>query len=247
MTAAPAAEAPAAVVIDDDPGTAALIASLLGECGFTVHTAFSGEDGVAAVRGHSPVLVTIDLGLPGIDGFEASRQIRQFSDAYILVVSGSDAEQDLLMAFGAGADDYVTKPFRPRILQARVQTLQRRPRRGSDGQPAAGRPMLQRDGLVMDPWARAVQADGVEVTLTRTEFDLLRLLLEGGRRVRSRPQLSVLLGGHRPRTGGLVSSIDERSIDVYIHNLRRKLGGRLNGGRRWIQTLRGTGYRLAGS
>jgi DNA-binding response OmpR family regulator len=235
---------PTAVVIDDDPDTAALITGLLRDCGFTVHTAGTGESGVAAARDHTPVLVTMDLGLPGIDGFETTRQIRQFSDAYILVISGSDAEEDLLMAFGAGADDYLTKPFRPRILQARVQTVQRRPLRPPTHGQDPSRPVLENDGLVMDPWARTVQADGQDVTLTRTEFDLLRLLLEGGRRLRTRAQLALLLGAHRDVAGDLASSIDESSIDVYVSNLRRKLrGGRRN--RQWIQTLRGTGYRLA--
>jgi two-component system, OmpR family, response regulator len=250
MTAAPAPGAPAAVVIEGDAESSALIAALLAECGFTVHTAGTGEGGVAAVLEHAPVLVTLDLGLPGMDGFETARRIRQFSDAYILVVSGSDAEQDLVMAFSAGADDYLTKPFRGRILQARVQTLGRRPRRqpgdGPDGPaPLPGsRPLLERGGLVMDPWARTVQAEGRDVALTRSEFDLLRLFLEGGRRVRTRTQLSLFLGGRRPCPGVLVSSVGDRTIDIYICNLRRKLGAAA-GGRRWIQTLRGAGYRLA--
>ncbi|RAM37381.1 DNA-binding response regulator [Arthrobacter globiformis] len=231
-------------MIEDDPETASLITLLLEECGFTVHTAANGEAGVAAAREHRPVLVTMDLGLPGMDGFEATRRIRQFSDAYILVISGANTEPDLIMAFGAGADDYLTKPFRPRVLQARIQSVQRRPRRGPGGAAGAARPVLERQGLVMDPWARIVSADGAEVTLTPTEFDLLRLLLEGGRRVRGRAQLALLLAGHSLRGGGAVSSIDDKTIDVYICNLRRKLGDRLEG-RRWIQTLRGAGYRLA--
>lgn len=242
MTGAPGSPAPTAVVIEDDPETAAFITALLRECGFTVHTTANGPDGIAATREHAPVLVTMDLGLPCMDGFETTRQIRQFSDAYILVISGSNDEQDVVMAFGAGADDYLTKPFRPRILQARVQSVQRRPRQDPAGPPPASRPVLEQGGLVLDPWARTVQADGAEVTLTRKEFDLLRLLLEGGRRIRTRTQLALLLGGERTRDGELISTIGEKSIDVYICNLRRKLGGQGHGG--WIQTLRGAGYRL---
>jgi DNA-binding response OmpR family regulator len=243
MTAAAASAAPVAVVIEDDPDTAALITALLKEIGFTVHAAGNGADGIAAAREHGPVLVTVDLGLPGMDGFEATRRIREFSDAYVLVISGSNEEQDVVMALSSGADDYLTKPFRPRILQARVQSVQRRPRQDRTSPPPAARPTLEQGGLVMDPWARTVQADGADVNLTRKEFDLLRLLLEGGHRIRTRSHLALLLGGQRTPEGVLASPIDEKSIDVYICNLRRKLGGRSHGG--WIQTLRGTGYRLA--
>jgi two-component system OmpR family response regulator len=233
-----------AVVIEDDPETSTLISSLLEQCGFTVRTADNGPDGIAAALEEHPVLVTVDLGLPGMDGYEAIRRIREFSDAYILVVSGSTEEQDLVMAFGAGADDYLTKPFSPRVLQARVQSVQRRPpTRRPGGGPAQG-PALAHGELVMDPWARTVRAGGQDLNLTQKEFDLLRLLLESGRRVRSRAQLALLLTGHRTGGGALASSIEERTVDVYISNLRRKLRDRLKG-TPWLQTVRGAGYRLA--
>lgn len=95
----------------------------------------------------------------------------------------------------------------------------------------------------MDPWSRTVQAEGVDIALSRTEFDLLRLLLEGGPRVRTRAQLALFLSGHRLQNGGLASAVDERTMDAYICQLRRKLGERTRG--RWIQTVRGAGYRLA--
>lgn len=118
---------PTAVVVEGDPEASALIAALLEECGFTVHTAFNGQDGIAAAWRENPALLTVDLSLPGMDGAAAIRRIRRFSDAYVLVVAESNDESDLEAAFEAGADDYMTKPFQPRILQARVRSVQRRP------------------------------------------------------------------------------------------------------------------------
>ncbi|MDN4645119.1 response regulator transcription factor [Arthrobacter sp. PsM3] len=118
-----------AVVIEDDPDVSELLTGLLRECGFAVHAAATGADGVQAARMHDPDLITTDLHLPGMNGLEAIRRIREFSDAYVLIVSTSNDQNDVFMGLDAGADDYITQPFRPLILQARVEALQRRPRK----------------------------------------------------------------------------------------------------------------------
>ncbi|WP_420098358.1 response regulator transcription factor [Corynebacterium sp.] len=117
-----------AVVIEDDPDIRELISSVLQQSGFQVHTSADGAAGVAAVELHHADLVTVDLGLPGIDGFEVVRQIRLHSDCYIVMVSARTDEVDTLMALNTGADDFITKPFRPRELRARVTAMFRRPR-----------------------------------------------------------------------------------------------------------------------
>lgn len=119
-----------AVVIEEDRDLSELLAGLLRQCGFAVHAPVTGADGVQAVRMHNPDLITTDLHLPGMDGLAAIRRIREFSDAYILIVSTSNDQDDVLMGLDAGADDYITQPFRPLILLARVEALQRRPRKG---------------------------------------------------------------------------------------------------------------------
>jgi two-component system OmpR family response regulator len=119
-----------AVVIEDDPDMSDLLTGLLEQCGFAVHVSVTGADGVRQARRLDPDLITTDVQLPGVDGLEAIRRIRRFSDAYILIISASNNQDDVLGGLDAGADDYIIQPFRPRILQARVEALQRRPRRG---------------------------------------------------------------------------------------------------------------------
>jgi DNA-binding response OmpR family regulator len=117
-----------AVVVEDDEDIRALLAEILGQSGFIVHQAGTGADGVAAVREHEPVVVTVDLGLPDFDGYEVTRRVRTFSDAYVVMLTARAEEIDTLMGLESGADDYLTKPFRPRELRARVEAMLRRPR-----------------------------------------------------------------------------------------------------------------------
>ncbi|MFD1214360.1 response regulator transcription factor, partial [Arthrobacter sp. GCM10027362] len=129
-----------AVVVEDDADIRDLVSVVLSSSGFVVHTAPSGSAGIAAVREHDPAIITLDLSLPDLDGFEVARQVRQFSDAYIIMLTARAEELDTLLGLESGADDYLTKPFRPRELRARVTAMLRRPRstqpRGS-GQEAA--------------------------------------------------------------------------------------------------------------
>jgi two-component system, OmpR family, response regulator len=120
-----------AVIVEDDRDIRDLIQAVLTQSGFKVFAAASGAEGVAAVREHDPVIVTLDLGLPDIDGFEAARQIRLFSDTYIIMLTAKAEELDTLLGLESGADDYITKPFRPRELRARIAAMLRRPRTGA--------------------------------------------------------------------------------------------------------------------
>ena len=126
-----------AVIVEDDLDIRELISTVLSSSGFTVHTASSGMEGVAAIKRHNPDVVTLDLGLPDIDGFEVARQVRRFSDTYIIMLTARAEELDTLLGLETGADDYLTKPFRPRELRARITAMLRRPRATKDNDGGA--------------------------------------------------------------------------------------------------------------
>ncbi|MCQ1954398.1 response regulator transcription factor [Arthrobacter sp. zg-Y238] len=258
-----------AVIIEDDADIRDLLNAVLQQSGFKVYTAPNGSEGVEAVRLHNPTVVTLDLGLPDIDGFEVIRQLRQFSDAYIVMLTARAEELDTLMGLEAGADDYITKPFRPRELRARISAMLRRPRGESAGDaetvsvdapsssvqgtgapavqapaPAAAAGTLAHNGLTLNPGTRTTEIHGKGVELTRTEFDLLQALLEGGRLVRTKTDLVRRLRGEEYDTGSFISDADERTVEVHVGNLRRKLGDDSKAPR-WLETVRGVGYRLA--
>lgn len=262
-----------AVIIEDDADIRDLLNAVLQQSGFKVFTAPNGSAGVEAVRLHNPSVVTLDLGLPDIDGFEVIRQLRQFSDAYIVMLTARAEELDTLMGLEAGADDYITKPFRPRELRARISAMLRRPRGEAAAEPAdsgvsspgiSGTPAapvsapafasapvsapapgtLAHNGLTLNPGTRTTEIDGLNVELTRTEFDLLHALLEGGRLVRTKTDLVRRLRGEEYDTGTFISDADERTVEVHVGNLRRKLGDDSKAPR-WLETVRGVGYRLA--
>lgn len=240
------------LVIEDDHDIRELVRVVLVQAGFDVQVASSGADGVMAAKQLNPAVITLDLGLPDIDGFEVARQIREFSDAYIVMLTARAEELDTLIGLESGADDYLTKPFRPRELRARVAAMMRRPRSTSDSSaggkaPAAsGNPgrTLTHNGLEFSYEARTVSVDGRELHLTRTEFDLLHALLEAGRMVRTKSELVRRLRDEPYDVGGYISEADERSVEVHMGNLRKKLGDSPQNPR-WLQTVRGVGYRLA--
>ncbi len=262
-------EARVAVVIEDDQDIRELIEMVLGQSGFVVHTVANGTDGVEAVRRYQPVMVTLDLGLPDIDGFEVARRIRLFSDSYIIMLTARAEELDTLLGLESGADDYLTKPFRPRELRARVGAMMRRPHTAGTRanaqaveQPAqssvpaevpaaensAPVPLLNdsllHNGLELNGRSRSVFLEATELDLTRTEFDLLQALLQSGKLVRTKADLVRRLRGDEYDTGAYISESDERTIEVHMANLRRKLGDDPRNPR-WIKTVRGVGYRLA--
>ncbi len=260
-----------AVVIEDDADIRNLLEAILGQAGFSCHAAENGPDGIEAIRQHKPILTTLDISLPGIDGFEVARQIRSFSPTYIIILSARDEEIDTLMGLDAGADDYLTKPFRPRELRARIEAMLRRhnlsPAASPNGsvQPAiphhgpsaesggtverdedegdGDTGWLSHNGLRINPGMWLCDLDGAPVELTRSEFDLLLAIMNGARRVIPKDTLALELRGDYA-TSGYVSDSDRRAVEVHMANLRRKLNDPV-GAPRYIETVRGVGYRLA--
>jgi DNA-binding response OmpR family regulator len=228
-----------AVVVEDDPDVRALLAELLRQSGFDVVEAVSGGDGFDAVKTQEPDLVTLDLNLPDLDGLEVCRRIREISDAYVIMLTGRPDEIDRLLGLETGADDYLTKPFSPRELRARVAAMMRRPRRRTATPPDAveNHPDVLRQGnLEVDVEGRIAKIDGREIDLTRTEFDLLATMLTGPRRVWSRDTLLRAVWGTEWISDGHL-------VEVHMGNLRRKLGDDPRSGR-YIRTVRGVGYRM---
>ena len=227
-----------AVIVDDDADIRALIAELLRQSGFEVTEAASGADGITAVREVEPDVVTLDLNLPDLDGIEVCRRIREITDAYVVMLTARPDEIDRLMGLEIGADDYLTKPFSPRELRARIAAMLRRPRSGAGSlaAPPAQAESVRHGGLEVDIEGRVAMLDGVELDLTRTEFDLLATLLSGPRRVWPRETLLRTVWGT-----DWVS--DGHLVEVHMANLRRKLGDDPRSGR-YIRTVRGVGYRL---
>lgn len=244
------------LVIEDDHDIRELVRTVLTQAGFDVTVASSGAEGVLTAKTLNPDVITLDLGLPDIDGFEVSRQIREFSDAYIVMLTARTEELDTLIGLESGADDYLTKPFRPRELRARIAAMMRRPRTVPDAAEAAGleasadsqahpeRGNYSHNGLELSYASRTVTVDGAEMNLTRTEFELLHALLEAGRTVRTKSDLVRRLRDEDYDVGGYISEADERSVEVHMGNLRKKLGDSPQKPR-WLQTVRGVGYRLA--
>ncbi|MCT9819057.1 response regulator transcription factor [Microbacterium sp. W1N] len=243
-----------AVVIDDDPDVRALIVNILASSGFEVFPTDNGVEGVEAVFAHDPVITTLDVNMPGIDGYETARRIRERSSTYIVIITALTDEADAVLGFSVGADDVVSKPFRARELRARLLAAQRRqatgtgaptalPVTGASAAVAAAAPALQPigwNGLKLVRGAHEVTVDDEPVSLTRTEFDLLATILESAPEVRSKADL-VHSVRDDPRLLP-VSDADERAIETHMANLRRKLGESA-ATPRFIETVRGVGYR----
>ena len=221
---------PNALVVEDSDVFVLTVRRLLEREGFAVSTAMTGERGVALARSEAPDLIVLDVTLPDTDGFEVCRRVREFSDAYIVMLSARDEEIDKVLGLTVGADDYVTKPFSPRELAARIKAMRRRPR--------AAPPPGRRDfgDLVVDVAAREVAVDGRAVELTRLEFDVLELLSSAPRQTFTRAQLLERVWGENWIN-------DDHVIDVHLGNLRKKLG-ETAAAPRHIRTVRGVGYRF---
>jgi DNA-binding response OmpR family regulator len=223
-----------ALVVDDEEDLARLVADYLSREGFAAQVALDGERALEFARAQPPDVVILDLMLPGIDGVEVCRKLRTFTDAYVIMLTARAEEVDKLIGLAVGADDYLTKPFSPRELVARVKAMLRRPRSpqpvGSDA------PARQFGDLTIDPAAREVHVAGRPVELTRLEFDLLEVLSARPRVAFSRRQLV-------DRVWDEAWFGDEHIVDVHIVRLRRKLGD--DAARpRYVRTVRGVGYRM---
>ncbi|NOX62767.1 MAG: response regulator transcription factor [Chloroflexi bacterium] len=219
------------LVVDDEPTIVKTVRAYLEREGYTVHTASDGLQALQAARAFKPDLVVLDIMLPEIDGLEVLRRLRQESDVWVLMLTARAEEMDKVLGLKLGADDYLTKPFSPRELVARVEAILRRGRG-----LAPSEPKLVFSHLRIDPAARRVWLDGEEVELTPIEFDLLLALARHHGRVLSREQLIELVWGYDYYG-------DERVVDVHIGRLRKKLE-RSSLAHHLIATVRGVGYRL---
>ncbi|MCH8560760.1 response regulator transcription factor [Nesterenkonia sp. LB17] len=219
------------LVVDDEAPLVHLIEQYLIRDGFRVVATGDGSHAVDIVREQSPAVVILDLGLPGLDGVEACRQIRTFSDCYIIMLTARAEEVDRLIGLSVGADDYVTKPFSPRELVLRVKAMLRRPRNASGSDLVT----YQLGDLRVDLAGREVQLRGQLVDLTLTEFELLATLLAEPGVAQSRSALITKVWGDEWFG-------DKHLVDVHIGHLRRKLGDD-SANPRFIHTVRGIGYK----
>ena len=224
---------PYILVVEDDARIAELIGKHLVAAGYECAYVSDGGQALAEFARRKPVLLVLDLGLPGIDGLEITRRIRRDSDVPILMVTARGAESDKLLGLEIGADDYIVKPFSTAELIARVRALLRR----SSG--ALTDRVLEIGGLTIDPARRVVTRDGAPVTLTTLEFDLLYFLATRPGRVFSREALMEHVWGSD-------RVVDDRSIDSLVSRLRRKLEPDTTTPR-FLQTVWGAGYRFTGT
>ncbi len=231
-----------ALVIEDEKNLSDLLRGYLAREGFEVRQAFDGETGLEEARRIQPDVVILDWMLPGLDGMEVLRELRRFSEAYVIMLTARTEEVDRIVGLSAGADDYLTKPFSPGELVARVRAMLRRPRGVPSG--AADVPEekpLAFGELEIDPNRRRVHFGATDVPLTALEFDLLLALA-------SRP--GFVFGRRRllERVWGEDYFGDDHVVDVHIANLRKKLDTAEKGsGGRFVRTVRGVGYKFEGS
>ena len=219
----------ALLVVDDDEELCSLVGKVFNQAGIEARFVHRGDQGLTAAAREAFELVVLDVMLPGIDGFEVLRRLRRTSDVPVIMLSARGEDVDRIVGLEIGADDYLAKPFHPRELVARVRAILRR-----STQTAAGDERLTISGIRLDPAARSVHVDGHAVELTTAEFDVLSLLMRSAGRVLSRDTIVGALDG---RDCGPF----DRSVDMHVSNLRKKLGERA----RSIVTVRGVGYQFA--
>lgn len=222
------------LIVDDEKNLVDLVRGYLEREGFSISAAFDGPSAVEAVHAYQPDLVVLDLMLPGFDGLEVCRRLRQFSNAYVLMLTARTDEVDRVVGLEVGADDYLGKPFSPRELVARVKAMLRRPRGGAAA--TTGLPDPRRFGdLAIDAARHEITLQGQVVALTAREFALLDALAEQPGRVFTRAQLLEHAWGS--------GYYDEHLIDVHIANLRQKIEPDA-AHPVYVETVRGVGYRF---
>jgi DNA-binding response OmpR family regulator len=222
------------LVVDDEVAIRDIVRRYLEADGFDVAEATNGQDALTRFTAVEPDLVVLDLMMPGMDGLEVLRRLRATSDVYVILLTAKADEVDKLVGLSVGADDYLTKPFSPRELAARVRAVLRRRRDAARG--GADGEVLDFDDLVIDTARREVRRSGQDVDLTALEFDLLAALAKSPGRVFSRRQLLE-------RVWGWDYVGDERVVDVHVRNLRRALGDDA-ADPSVIGTVRGVGYKF---
>ncbi len=218
------------LVIDDEPSITNLVSAYLRPEGYEVYTAADGNAGLKSARAFKPDLIILDLMLPGMDGIELLSRLRRESEVYVIMLTARTEETDKIVGLSVGADDYVTKPFSPRELTARVKAALRRIQTGAGSE--SERSVYSFRHLRMDVGARTVSVDEKPIDLTAIEFDLLKALVENRGRVLSREQLLEKVWG-----GEYFG--EQRVVDVHLGHVRQKLGSD-----DLIVTVRGVGYRF---
>ena len=222
------------LVIDDDRGLRDLLAEYLAGRGLRVDTAPDGEEGLRRIRAGSFDLIVLDIMMPGLDGLETTRQIRTFSSIPIIMLTARGDEMDRIVGLELGADDYLSKPFNPRELLARIQAVLRRtPRSSTENR------LLRAGPIAIDTERRSTTLNGTPLDLTTTEFEILRILVANAGRVIPRERLMEMARGE-------AWAAFDRSVDVHISHLRKKLGEDSKRPQ-WIKTIRGVGYSFAAS
>ncbi len=224
------------LIVDDEQPIVDLVASYLTAEGFAVERAFDGPSALTLARSIRPDLVILDVMLPGLDGIEVCRRLHQETAVYVLMLTARTDEVDKLIGLSVGADDYLTKPFSPRELVARVKAILRRAR--APLEKVAERPVLQFGAISIDPERREVQHRGIQIELTPREFDLLYAMASHPGRVFTREELLRRVWG--PDFAGI-----DRVVDVHVGTLRRKLEDDPTGPP-LVQTVRGVGYKFVG-
>jgi two-component system, OmpR family, alkaline phosphatase synthesis response regulator PhoP len=220
---------PKILVVDDEASIVNLLTSYLKTDGYEVYTASDGLAALKAAKAFKPDVVILDIMLPGLDGLEVLSRLRRDSDVYVILLTARTEETDKIVGLSVGADDYVTKPFSPRELMARLKAALRRLQAGPHSPEGSARLVFRQ--VIIDPSARLVTVEGTIVELTAMEFDLLLALAENRGRVLSREQLLE-------KVWGTDFYGDTRVVDVHLGHVRQKLG------REVIATVRGVGYRF---
>lgn len=218
------------LLAEDDAKQVELLRRYLQREGHTVLVVHDGRAAIDEARAHRPDLVLLDVMMPGVDGLDVCRVLRAESDVPVMMLTARSTEDDLLLGLDLGADDYVTKPYSPRELMARVRTLLRRAQRGS------GEQVYRVGGITVDPERHTVLADGREVECTPAEFRILEALAARPARVFTRAQLLEHLHGFD-------RFITERTVDVHVKNLRKKIEPQPQRPVR-LRTVYGVGYKL---
>ena len=218
------------LIVDDDAELCGLLRELLQREGYTVDCENDGRRGLEAALRPDFQLVVLDVMLPGMDGFAILRRLRQQSKVPVLMLTARGEDTDRIIGLELGADDYLSKPFNPRELAARIRAIQRR----YEPRPASGSPRIEVNGVMLDPGTREVVTNGQKIDLTTFEFDILEMLMKAAGRVLSRDALMENFYNRK-------ATAFDRSIDMHISHLRKKL----DRGDSLIKTIRGVGYQFS--